>query len=307
MHTNGQVLWITLLLGLAGNRAWGAERDMILTASAGMSNGTVVRFRTFSEPPGLSLAATAWDSAVSVRGNTAHRFLVDSKKGLYFGYDVQVDPVVGRAEFLVAIRPLSMRWEELRSRRGATVLSLVQPRSYPGIQSVGGGDRISVTVLVNNATGQTIVDEIQVSSAARPPADTVESQASRRDYTLDDVQLRLVRPTLHINGTAAREWPNLNLTGSIFWFTLLDQSRVVLSLTPHLGYDFKKEGYIASDTLVVTLNSVEYKVQSAETILPGSWNLYVFHDRSPLAPGTANPEAIIFGVANSVESLLPRQ
>src|SRR5579859_2771843 len=93
-----------------------------------------------------------------------HRFCANPATHSYFGYDVVVVP--GRsAQSILRFRPLSLRGDQLPKEFGAAQFHSAAIAQFPS-QTYHTGETIAVDVLQNAATGQKVVDYVQVTLEA---------------------------------------------------------------------------------------------------------------------------------------------
>jgi protein-disulfide isomerase len=97
-----------------------------------------------------------------------HRFFADPATRSYYGYDVVVTPGKGAAS-TVRFRPLSLRGDQLPKEYGAAQFHAAAIAEFPS-QTYHTGETIAVDVLKNAATGQRVVDYVQVTLEANSHA-----------------------------------------------------------------------------------------------------------------------------------------
>lgn len=130
-----------------------------------------------------------------------------------------------------------------------------------------------------------------------------------RDFTLQDVRLRVQNPRLLVNGellsTAAGS--SETCSGSLIWFSLPDGGRMICAIAPQAGYAFQKMGVVEGTKLTLSLNETTYEWISAVPILgtEGKWSLWVFYDQS-FTTNQAQDKHYTIGSANTIEQLLKK-
>jgi hypothetical protein len=252
---------------------------------ARLKSGGFVAFKTTTEPATtqeFSFSGTETDSDV------VHRVLIDKSGSFYFGYDLEVEPVFETRQFRVRVLPLSREFEEqLRSRKDFKAKpvgpdSNLAPISKSStIETLNDGDAVALDVLVNPETQVKIVDLISVSFDYVSLREAPVSKSPSRDYTLDDVELKISNYKLAINGEViAGSKPTGGYGGPIVWFYVPGRGRFIFSLTPHAGYDFRKIGTIEHNRIAFSIGSDRYEWTSSNPIVGsgGNWNLWILQD-----------------------------
>jgi hypothetical protein len=284
MKNSFKGLLIVIVIALSGpvdTNAQDAKGQQI----ARLNGGGFVAFKTTTEPASaqeFSFSGAENDS------NVVHRVLIDKSGKFYFGYDLEVDPLVDARKFRVRVLPLSKDFaQQLRSRKDfkATPLSSdskMAPISKSStVELLDDGDTVALDVLFNPETKIKIIDLISVSFDYLKLREAPVSNAPARDYTLDDVELRVSNYQLLINGEViAGAKPTGGYGGPIIWFYVPGKGRFVMSLSPHAGYDFKKIGSIQHNKISFTAGGDYYEWVSSSPIVGsgGNWNLWVLYD-----------------------------
>jgi hypothetical protein len=244
--------------------------------------GAFVVFTTEAVPEGAPEVAGFIESEESP--NRIHRVFVDRKGELFFGYELTVEPVAETRQFRVSVRPLSAEYEQqLRARaafRGRRLHPSYNPSAFPARpQLVGDGDTFALDVLHNPRTGSKIVDVVTVSfddprlqegpASARPP----------RDFTLDDVQMKVTGYRLLVDGEQVARSTS-GCSGSLVWFSVTGRGRFVFSLVPRPGYDFRKAASVSHNKISFEWEGERFEWVSSLPVVGGggNWNLWVFHD-----------------------------
>lgn len=116
-------------------------------------------------------------SMISLDANVIHRVLIDKHSGLYFGYDLEIEPIPDSKQFRVTIKPLSPDFQQhlreesdFRIHHGNTAMPLIESflPQYPTAQIVVDGDTIALDLFFNQKTGIKLVDMIKISSEEFP-------------------------------------------------------------------------------------------------------------------------------------------
>src|SRR2546421_3094392 len=247
-----------------------------------MQSGAFVMIRTESVPPSAHDATSNLVESED-KPNLIHRIFVDAKNGLFFGYELLVELVPATRQFRVTVRPLSE--EYLQALRARPVFQ--NRRLHPSYnaaafnsapQLIGDGDTFTLDVLQSPRTGAKIVDVITV-SLSDPGLQEAVSDRQPRDFTLEDVQLKVTNYKLRVSGETVYRTTS-GCAGALVWFALPDRGRFVFSLVPHPGYDFRKVGAVKHNTISFEWDGVAYEWESALPIVGtgGNWNLWVLRD-----------------------------
>jgi hypothetical protein len=106
-----------------------------------------------------------------------------------------------------------------------------------------------------------------------------------RDFSLDDVKLRIAAPLVSLNGTLLPMTSKNkdDVSGPRVWFYLPDRGRYVLSLLSRSKVGvakFVKAGEVDGNTLMFTIDGDAFELRCSNEIVPGdiSYNLYVLHE-----------------------------
>jgi GWxTD domain-containing protein len=238
--------------------------------------------------------------------NTIRRVFIDSGGSLYFGYALVVEPLASGKQFRVSIRPLSAEDEqELRARKSFQTRQIhpnynsaaLSRSSAP--QTIADGDTFALDVLVNPKTGDKITDYVTVSTSKARLTETSTVESAPRDFTLEDVMMKMINYQLFINGELAAGGKRSGATaGPVIWFHLQERGRFIFSLRPQEGYDFQKLGTIERNRMKFTLNNERYEWVSDVPIVDagGPWNLYVLYDPNYV------PESFFLGVNGAAKT-----
>lgn len=268
-----------------------------------------------------------------------HRVLGDRASGAYFGYDLIIESGDAPNKFRVSVKPLSIMPPERLRLNDLTAHALPK---YPADLMIEDGDTIALDLLVNQQTKVKIVDLIKITAKRPSAADSFGFGAATggagfnpsassggfgasagggfnkqpaRDFTPNDVKLRLTVPKLLVNGAASpargADW-NGSIEGSIIYIYVPEKGRFVFSLFQRDGFDFSKAGVVENDKINFQANGDSYELVSAAPIVSGggNWTLWVLSDTDyqPDATfGAASADHIQYGAADAVEFLLSRK
>lgn len=275
-----------------------------------------------------------------------HRVLADRESGLYFGYDLVIESSSEPNKFKVSFRQLSMTPPETLRLSDLTMRSLPK---YPEDLTVEDGDTIALDLLYNPQTKVKIVDLIKITTKKPQSSDTslftttanasgassksgtglgttsgtsvssgsgtvggLFSKSAVRDFTPNDVKLRLTSPKLFINGAVGNftgsEWEGI-IEGSVIYVYVPGKGRFVFTLFPKNGFNFQKTAVVESNKITFESNGERYELISDAPIVStgGDWNLWTLYDQSyrpDLIFSSAASGYIEYGAANEVENLL---
>jgi hypothetical protein len=240
---------------------------------------------------------------------TFHRVFVDPVNRTYWGYDVEVEPQGNPGSAWLRFKPLSVVADQLPTDyHPKHVPDVATFRPLPAPQVPTGtfesGQIIAIDVLNNAASGQKVVDYIQVEYE---PV-YVSNNAGPRDFAVTDVLLHLTSASLRINSTdvpPASTIADRSLKSRLVWLAVPGGGRFLLSLHPYPGYSFQRAGVVTRFGFSFSLNGDKYELLSRTqlTEASGNWNLYVLSlPSSTRAPG----QAFSYGELNSVEEFVSK-
>ena len=291
MRTKGSTRWpLIIVLLLAAAAAVASQEGQKGQTIVPMKSGFFVAFTT--TPDASAASAGGWSRTFAeayFESNTIRRVFIDSGGSLYFGYTLVVEPIASSRQFRVSVRPLSPEDEqELRARKSFQTRrihpnynSAALSRAAAAPQIIADGDTFALDVLVNPETGDKITDFVTVSQSESRLRETSIAESAPRDFTLEDVMLKMINYQLYVNGELVAGGKRSGAAaGPVIWFHLTERGRFIFSLRPHEGYDFQKIGTIEHNKMKFTLNNDRYEWVSDVPIVDtgGPWNLYVLHD-----------------------------
>ncbi len=284
-----------------------------------------------------SIYFTGYDE--TEKESRVHRVLADRESGAYFGYDLVIESDAVPNKFKVSIKPLSITPPENMRLSDLTLRALPK---YPEDMTIEDGDTIALDLLYNPQTKVKIIDLIKITTKKPQSSDSSlfkttasgfgsisKSGASSgsgsngglfgkqavRDFTLDDVKLRLTSPKLHINGTVGSfrgsEWNGI-IEGSVIYLYLPEKGRFIFSLFPRDGFNFRKDAVVESNKITFQSNDQRYELISDAPIVSngGDWSLWVLNDpdyKPDMTFSPASTDYIQYGAAGSAEDLLTRK
>jgi hypothetical protein len=257
-----------------------------------MQSGVFVSFTTETVPAGSHELSFSFIEA-EFKPNIIHRLFVDEKQQFYFGYDLIVERAQAAGEYRVTVRPLGADYERMLRARKAFQNRRPHPNLSPAAsvsqpQTVADGDTFAIDVLVNPRNGAKIVDVIKVTSDDPRLQEAPASTRPPRDFTLEDMQLKVSAYKLLVDGEAVYSSTS-GCAGPLIWFALPGRGRFIFSLVPRPGYDFQKVGTVEHNKIKFAHDGQSYEWVSRLPVVGngGNWNLWVLHDagyRSELLP-----------------------
>ena len=290
-----------LVLGIAVCLPAWAQTGIIMSGSGG-SGSMLFSFETRLEPPAPVIKGLG-PGGVVVGPSGAHRFMMDSSTRRVFGYDIEIEPLKEADTYRVTFRPLSLPAEKIRrDLAGWTVVPLP---AYPAPQIVRRGDTVALDLFTHPGTGQKIVDYLRLQE--RVPRG-VPAAGPARDFSIEDVELRIMKPRMTVNGRAEESADSIGgISGVWMWFYLPDDGRYFLSIQPRPEYGFSKAGEIRGSSLSFAIDGATISMDCSELIVPGNagYNLYVLHDPAWRPPGGST--GVQFGASDGPPQSLVRR
>ena len=178
----------------------------------------------------------------------------------------------------MSVAPLSVPANKIVPKNEAG-WAIVPLPAYPSPQTVHGGDAIALDLLMSSSTGQKIVDYIRIEDRRR---EVYRSPGPARDFSVADVELRLMDPRLSINPkrpTFDGELRRWSRRGRNLVFHP-DFGRYYLLLAPRPDLGFQKAGEIRGNVLKFNIGGNTIALDCNGRIAPGktAYNLYVLHN-----------------------------
>jgi hypothetical protein len=277
-------------------------------------------WETRLDPPTPPLSGNFGTAVLETAPNTVHRVMLDRVQKVYFGYVATVERLDGD-EFRVSFGPLPMT-SELQRVLGADAgewKALSAPR-FPAAHVVRAGDVLELPLLTSSSWGQRLSEYVSVRLPQQPGFDTRRPAFSfapgeARDFRVEDVELRLARPTIRIvrqlsetrsvtgeriNTTASSQQRRLeaDVWAPVVWIYVPGQGRYLLSLVPRPN--FQRAGEVRGSTLRFTVGAANVSV-TADRIAPGdaAFNLYVLHEPK-WVPDYPNANRDVFQIGTGI-------
>ena len=277
--------------------------------TARLNNGVSVALTT-RMVPGAHGRRVA--SMVTLESDVIHRVFLDKRNGLYFGYDLEIQPGGSVGQFKVSVRPLSQDFEnnlreatcltERGVKRRQTLFPIPLPK-YPDPTFVADGDTIALDLLVNKRAGLTIVDIIKITSAKQGAMEPIGTQPFRQGPSRMGTEMRVSNFELLENGESVAEWQGTGCSGALLWFYLPGRGRIILSLEPHEGYGFEKLGEIEDNKIAFSVGANLYQcISSAPVTRAGErLSVWVLHDAA------YEPDLVIAGSEEGLTKMTGRR
>ncbi len=267
-----------------------------------MQSGAFVVIRTeSSSAEGVAASSDLVES--EDKPNLLHRVFVDSRNGMFFGYELLVERAAESRYFWVTVRALGEDYlRELRARpsfQGRRLHPGYNATTFPASpQFLRDGDTFALDVFQNPRTGTKIVDVIQVSLT--DPSVRQAANDAPRDFSPEDVQLKVSDYKLKVNGETVYRSTG-GCAGAVIWFSLGDRGRFVFSLVEQPGHQFRKVGAVRNNVVAFEWGGDKYEWESSLPVVGtgGNWNLWVLHDpdyhvadlfEQPTPPPAANSD-----------------
>jgi hypothetical protein len=279
-----------LVVALAEQRAATAEASSGVATGVSATSDYTVNYRA------IFPAGRAPDFGTLVMGDAQgeHRFFFDTKRGLYYGYDLQIKKAADG--FLLTLGPFSAEGErKLREMWPRICPGCPDPRPvastrqrFPPPHRVAPGERIVVELLADEKSGEVVSEELTIVS----PNATREAPEPQ-DFRAEAVMLHVEAPMLEVPGSpvpgagagapAQGILAEGSVRGPVVWLSLPGRGRAFISLVPRSGYAFRKMGIVSGNRLRVTLDGTRYEWRTRGDIVTAgngaqAWNLWVLHD-----------------------------
>jgi hypothetical protein len=274
-------------------------------------------WETHLEPPtppmsGFSTSATDEPGII-------HRFLVDRQRQIFLGYDALIEVLPEPDTYRVTFRKLTTTGALAQQFGGVQWSQRATPGWGDAPKVIHGGDVLSITLLVNGATNQRIMDYVTVQEPSRrfsgfntpvPERQFSFVPGPSRDFGADDVELMLQSPRLSVNGKLDETSTRLieKVSGSIVWIYVAKRGRFLLSLVPHADLGFRKAGEVRGSSLSFVVAGDAFVLNTGDRIAPGQapFSLYVRHEPD-WKPTYAFADASLFTVGKAERSEFARR
>jgi len=305
-------LILVTLFSILGELSVSAQ-DKESPSMAGAINGQFsVAFRTQRNP---SNAFGSMSGMVEVYANGVYRVWVDKTGGIYFGYDLAIEPLNDGKQFRVSVNPLNReyakrleedgRLKSLEERRSASLGNATLSR-FPEPRIIDDGDSLALDVLINRQTGVKLVDVMTISSKGSSE-DQIPPAGPARDFSVSDIQMAVRDHRLFINGelVAGDKNDSGSCSGEFIYFYLRGRGRFVFSMTPREESGFQKIGVIQSNRISFSIGGDAYEWVSTTPIVgrSGNWSLWVLYEPGYLPAFGDKNTRFFFGAMDGIRAL----
>jgi len=287
-----------ILCLLFSSCAAAAESHIISTLTAGTDSGVNFRFRLAVSPvPAPFDSRGLGGSSVRPGVESVERIFFDNRTKTYFGYVIRARRS-GEDGFQVSFGPLAPKKDLPGLGENGR---LIEGPKLPEPITMDDGDTLEIAVLQYPSTSTKIVDRIQISR--RPfPEEATKSQPQPRNFSLEDVALKLANPQVRRNGVVEIEQmgKGTSVSGGYVWVAFPGKGRYILTATPSPQYAFEKRGVIERNVVRFTDGPDTVELVCEEIVLSsdGPWNLYVLHQAE--SSGSRIPQPAYGAMSRSV-------
>ena len=282
-----------------------AAQSRRIDGGAASRTGFLFFWETHLDPAAPPLAPTFETAVLELGNDPIQRVMIDRAQKTYFGYGVRVErPPDGT--FRVTFLPLSMS-PELQRLLGSDPAEwkMLPPPRFPVPRTVRASEVLELRLLTGSTWGQTLTDYVTVREpeVRRQGFGALEPTPPRfsfapgppRDFKLDDVELRLDRPSIFAAGRDGATFLE-EVTGAVVWVYIPTRGRYLFSLTPRAG--FSRAGEVRGSTLRFAIDGETVSIASRDRIAPGDAAFNLFVKREPKWVPTymhANRDAMSMG------------
>lgn len=235
-----------------------------------------------------------------------HRRLVDAENGIYFGYSIEVSRGAEANKFNVSIKPLSYKSGSNPEAEKAELekYNAVPLPKFPNEKIIESGDIIRLDLLENPDKKIKVIDYLKISDKSNPFSTSFSELQPTRDFTIDDVYIRLENYELIVNGKFIAKVGGGARAANVY-FTVPDKGRFIVSAFPREGYNLQKIGTIIDNKLSFTSDGNKYEIISKSPILSdrGNWHAWILADPNykPRFHNSKNPNSIETGATGNIK------
>lgn len=276
------------------------------------SNGVTVAIKTETVPQDSTDSLGNIYGYTTSSGNIVHRVMTDRKNKIYFGYDLIVEKQANTEKFLISIKPLSKSPNQLIFGNNFSTGNKLDYDSftaqslpkYPEAFILEDGDTVTLDILENPQTRSKISDIIKVTSKSKKSGNYFSEREKAKDFTINDVELRLDNPDILINGEKSKFGGGA--AGNLVWVYIHGKGRFIFSFAPQPEFNFQKIGTITDNKITFNYNGESYEFINKSPVLgsDGKWNLWVMFDPNYKFSYKLSPESpYSWGAADKVEYL----
>jgi hypothetical protein len=203
----------------------------------------------------------------------------------FTGYDLVLERRAESEAYLATFQPLSIDPVAAASHGafppGIEVLEKGQTPIFPAARLVHTGDRLRLELAtLAERGGERVVDEIDFSNlhTSVPIQDSVVVSAPSvpaRNFTPDDLDLRIGRPRIEMNGEHLASLDSV-IVDTLPFLYVPGRGRYVFSISPRTDLGFVKAGEVERGTLTFSFENDTITLRSYEPIAPGDSKYYVY-------------------------------
>jgi hypothetical protein len=307
---------ISLLLG-AGLLVPAFGQNGVIAEGTVPGKGFQFYWQSRLEPPSPPMAnSLGYGSGINDKTGNIFRVMIDRVNRIYFGYEVRVEVLMQSNTYRMTFHPLDLSPKVMESIHldnpstwnkrdvGTAAARPVNPvKDAPDI--VHTLDVVAVDLLVNPETRQKIVDYVVLQEPSRGWSfdwpirrEFGYTPGTARDFTVEDAGLKLVAPSLSINGHFEVSDP-LEFSGTTIRMYVPNRGIYLMSLTPKAG--FHKAGEVRGTSLTFTSGADRFVIASASAIVTGDtpFNLYVMEQPGWKPANASGSPRVLFGVPDA--------
>jgi len=278
-----------------------AQVRRLMSGAGGQEEASYFFYETFVEP---SEPAVEKIGGGIIVGKQIHRVMLDADSRVYFGYDVAIERLPATNTYRVSFSPLNMNREDLRNldESAVTYTELAAPDwGGAAVRDIRPGDVLALTLMTNPKTGQKIVDYVTVQKQSAPPKELgplprnfIDEKGAPRDFRSADAFLQIDPESATLDGSTIRI-PG-SVSAALPYFSVPQQGRLIISLSPQPDLGFLKAGEIRGSKLSVAFEGHTLNLISNGRIAPGAgpFNVYVLHqpEWTSIGVGSTSPEQL---------------
>jgi hypothetical protein len=248
-------------------------------------NGIVVNFSPFAEGRATTDGVLRFYFTDDDNDKVIVSLMLNPSTGMFIGYAVIIERLPDPKKLKITIKSPSGSDLEIDSESlnnhifGALLLqklpkkpkiTVTPPPSYPDPIVINISDVIKIPLWVSAGTEWGVVGD-QIRFAIDPPKPA-------RDFTLDDVSLKLTNYRLLINGevrSGERELKRIETPLPSFFVP--GKGLFIISIRPREGHNFQKIAVAAENKISFTYDGDKYEWVSREPVIDqgGTWHLWV--------------------------------
>jgi len=243
-------------------------------------NGIVATFSSFAEGRATAEGILRFNG-VSDDKQAIGSFLINLSTGMYIGYLLYIERLPDPAKLKITIKPMPEETGDgLRETAFGKLLELkwpnrpsynpAPPASSPEPIVINMTDVIKIPLWVKAGTEWGVVgDQIRFAIDRPKPA---------REFTLDDVALKLTGSRLIINGEVRSGEREINdIEGALPSFYVPGKGLFIISIRPREGHNFQKIGVAEGNKISFSYGGDKYEWVGRDPVIAfgGKWDIWV--------------------------------